>query len=40
LTLESELGVGTEFFIDVPVDVLLPTELYRSRPDQNGDFAA
>lgn len=40
LTLESEPGVGTEFFIDVPVDRLLKEEFYRSRPDQEGDFAA
>jgi signal transduction histidine kinase len=29
LLLESEPGVGSEFFIDVPVDELLPAELYR-----------
>ncbi len=40
LTLESEVGVGTKFFIDLPVDKVLDEEFYRSRPDAWGDLAA
>ncbi len=40
LTLTSEVGVGSEFHIDLPVDRVLPDEFYRPRPDAWGDFAA
>lgn len=40
LTLESEVGVGSKFFIDLPTKKVLPDELYRSRPDAWGDLAA
>jgi signal transduction histidine kinase len=40
LTLESEEGVGSVFFIDLPQTKVLSEEFYRSRPDAWGDFAA
>lgn len=40
LTLESEEGVGTSFFIDVPTQKVLAEECYRSRPDVGDDLAA
>lgn len=40
LSLTSEVGVGTEFYIDIPNIKVLPEELYRSRPDKWGDLAA
>jgi signal transduction histidine kinase len=40
LSLESVEGVGTSFFIDVPVDKVLAEEFYRTRADTLGDLAA
>jgi signal transduction histidine kinase len=40
LSLESEVGVGTTFFIDVPLEKVLGDEMYRSRPDRDADLAA
>lgn len=40
LTLKSEVGVGSEFYIDIPVDKVLADDFYRSRPDHDTDFAA
>ena len=40
LTLTSEVGVGSEFHIDVPTSRVLAAEFYRARPDSWGDFAA
>lgn len=40
LTLESQEGVGTSFYIDIPVEKVLPEEVYRSRPNHFGDLAA
>lgn len=40
LTLESQVGKGTSFFIDVPCERVLSEEMYRSRPDAWDDLAA
>lgn len=40
LTLKSEVGVGTEFYIDIPIDRILSEDFYRSRPDHDTDFTA
>lgn len=40
LSLRSEPGVGTEFYIDLPFDRVLGEEHYRSRPDHDTDYAA
>jgi signal transduction histidine kinase len=40
LTLESREGIGTSFYIDLPVDKVLAEEMYRSRLDSWGDQAA
>ncbi|MCM2281326.1 MAG: HAMP domain-containing histidine kinase [Bdellovibrionaceae bacterium] len=40
LLLSSEIGVGSEFYIDIPVNKVLAEEFYRSRPDDWGDLAA
>lgn len=40
LTLESEVGVGTRFFIDLPIEKVLAEEHYRSRPDAWGDLVS
>lgn len=40
LTLESIEGTGSSFYIDVPVERVLPDEVYRSRPDYGDDLAA
>ena len=40
LSLESVVGEGTSFYIDIPVDKVLSEEMYRSRPDAWGDQAA
>lgn len=40
LSLNSEVGVGTEFYIDIPTEKVLPQELYRARPDTWEDQAA
>jgi signal transduction histidine kinase len=40
ITLESEEGVGSSFFIDIPTAKVLDEEMYRSRPDAWGDLAA
>jgi signal transduction histidine kinase len=39
ITLESEEGVGSSFFIDIPTAKVLDEEMYRSRPDAWGDLA-
>lgn len=36
----SQLGVGTRFYIEIPVERVLPAEMYRKRPDLSGDLAA
>lgn len=38
--LKSEIGVGSNFWITVPKNRVLPEENYRSRPDLDGDLAA
>lgn len=40
LTLESTVGEGSSFFIDVPAEKVLSEDMYRSRPDSWGDQAA
>lgn len=40
LSLTSEVGVGTTFFIDLPNAKVLPEEFYRSRPDIGFDYAS
>lgn len=40
LWLESEVGVGTTFFIALPQERVLDESFYRSRPDSWGDLAA
>lgn len=40
LTLASVAGVGTEFYVDVPLEKVLSDEHYRTRPDADTDFAA
>lgn len=38
--LESVMGEGSTFWIDVPTSKVLPEEFYRPRPEQNSDLAA
>ncbi|MES2855896.1 MAG: HAMP domain-containing sensor histidine kinase [Bdellovibrionota bacterium] len=40
ITLESVVGVGSSFYIDVPATKVLPEEMYNTRPDAWGDLAA
>ncbi len=40
LTLESREGVGTTFYIDIPVEKVLDDSMYNSRQDVWGDLAA
>lgn len=40
LTLKSVFGQGSEFYIDLPLDKILPEAFYRSRPDFESDLAA
>lgn len=40
LTLVSEVGVGSEFFIDVPVEKVLEESFYRARPGMEDDLIA
>ncbi len=40
LTLSSEVGVGTVFYVDLPIDKVLAEDMYRSRPDYDADLAA
>jgi signal transduction histidine kinase len=40
LSLESVVGEGTSFYIDVPTTKVLPEEMYNSRPDAWADLAA
>lgn len=40
LTLSSEVGVGTVFYVDLPLDKVLAEDMYRSRPDYDADLAA
>lgn len=40
LLLESEVGTGSSFLIDIPVTQVLPESAYRSRPDHDDDLAA
>jgi signal transduction histidine kinase len=40
LNLESELGVGTTFWVELPKEKVLAEVIYRDRPEQGGDLAA
>lgn len=40
LSLKSESGVGSEFYVDIPLDKVLDENMYRSRPDMEADLAA
>jgi len=40
LTLKSEYGVGSEFYIDIPVDKVLDDSMYRVRPGMDSDLVA
>ncbi len=40
ISLESVVGVGTSFYIDIPTEKILPEEFYGSRPDAWADLAA
>lgn len=40
ISLESEEGVGTKFYIDIPTEKVLPDDVYRTRPDAWGDLVA
>lgn len=40
LTLTSEEGQGSTFFIEIPTRKVLPEEMYRTRPDAWADLAA
>ncbi len=40
LTLSSQLGIGSEFCIDVPVDQVLEETFYRARPGMEDDLIA
>lgn len=40
LTLSSEVGVGTVFYIELPMEKVLSEDQYRSRPDPDADLAA
>lgn len=40
LTLRSEYGVGSEFYIDIPVDKVLDEGMYRVRPSMDSDLVA
>lgn len=40
LTFVSKTGVGSEFFIDVPLEKVLANDVYRSRPGMDADLAA
>lgn len=40
INLESEEGVGSHFWIEIPRTKVLDEEVYRERPDSGGDLAA
>jgi len=40
LTLKSEYGVGSEFYIDIPIDKVLAEDMYRARPGMDSDLVA
>ncbi len=40
LTLKSEYGVGSEFYIDIPIDKVLDETMYRARPSMDSDLVA
>lgn len=40
IQLESEPGVGSTFWVEIPRHKILDESLYRERPDQDGDLAA
>jgi len=40
LTLKSEYGVGSEFYIDIPADKVLEESMYRVRPAMESDLVA
>lgn len=40
LTLKSDYGVGSEFYIDIPVDKVLEDAMYRVRPSMDSDLVA
>ncbi|MGE4133056.1 MAG: ATP-binding protein [Bdellovibrionales bacterium] len=40
LDFDSELGVGSTFWVDIPTEKVLDPSLYRPRPEKSGDLAA
>jgi len=40
LSVKSEVDVGSQFFVEIPKEKVLSEDLYRSREDSWGDFAA
>lgn len=40
LTVKSEYGVGSEFYIDIPADKVLSEDMYRARPGMDSDLVA
>ena len=40
LSFESEVGVGSKFFIDIPLEKILADNMYGARPDRSDDLAA
>ncbi len=40
LSLKSAVGVGSEFYADIPLDKILDESMYRARPDMDADLAA
>jgi signal transduction histidine kinase len=40
LTLKSEYGVGSEFYVDIPMDKVLEESMYRVRPSLDSDLVA
>lgn len=40
VNVESQVGVGSTFWIEIPCDKVLTEDVYRARPDHAGDLAA